>query len=105
MMNTPAMCHQTLKSFSREVRRIPKMLINNCGIINSAITKTWKCQFVSEPKNGTCVSLGKFKMRVNAPIKYVAAATLIPAVAVTCPTIFNHAVAQPQPRPPSRSDQ
>ena len=77
------MCHQTLKSLSRAVSRIPKTLMRTCGTMMSAITVSWKYQLVAVPNTGTAASAGTPSNRVTAPMMYVAAATLIPAVIVT----------------------
>ena len=63
------MCHQTLKSFRRAVQRMPYTLMKTCGIMMSTITKSWKYQFVAEPKTGTCASAGRPAIRVTAPIR------------------------------------
>ena len=49
----------------------------------TTITVSWKYQLVAVPKTGTATSAGSPAMRVAAPIRYVAAATLMPAVIVT----------------------
>jgi len=71
----------------------------------ATITASWKYQLVAEPNRGTATSAGSPAMRVAAPIRYVAAATLMPAVMVTWPIMFSHAVSHAQPRPPRRNAQ
>src|SRR5437879_13218154 len=82
------MCHQTLKSLSRAVRRMPKTLMRTWGTMRTTMTVSWKYQLVAEPRSGTAASGEAPAMRVTAPTRYVAAATLIPAVIVTWPTML-----------------
>src|SRR2546427_12071255 len=85
------MCHQTLKSLSRAVRRMPKTLMRTWGTMRTTMTVSWKYQLVAEPRSGTAASGEAPAMRVTAPTRYVAAATLIPAVIVTWPTMLSTA--------------
>ncbi len=96
------MCHHTLKSLSRAVSRMPKMLMSTCGIMTATMTASWNDQLVAVPNTGTATSAGHPPIRVTAPIRYVAAATLMPAVIVTWPIMLSHAVTHAHVRPPSR---
>ncbi len=69
------------------------------------MTVSWKYQLVAEPRSGTAASGEAPAMRVAAPTRYVAAATLIPAVIVTWPTMLSHAVIHAHVRPPSLNAQ
>ena len=90
------MCHHTLTSFSRAVSRMPTALMMTWGIMITTITASTRYQLSL---------VGSPKMRVTAPMMYVAAATLMPAVIVTWPIMLSHAVSHAQPRPPSRNAQ
>src|ERR1043165_9201525 len=94
MNATPAICHQTLMSLRRAVRRIPQSFTAICGIRIAIITRSW---------NGHDVPVfgGRPRSRVVAPMRKIAAAMLIPAVIATCPIMFSHAVVHAHPRPPS----
>jgi len=81
------------------------MLMTTWGIMMRTITTSWKHQLVAVPKIGTGTSAGTPAMRVAAPMRYVAAATSMPAVIVTWPIMLSQAVTHAHVRPPSRNAQ
>ncbi len=62
------MCHHTLTSFRRAVRRMPTALMITCGIMITTITVSTRYQLDAVPNTGSGASAGTPSIRVAAPM-------------------------------------
>jgi hypothetical protein len=86
------------KSISLVVVRMPKWLNSPCATVMS--TTAIVC--CSNPQDE--VLMPKILPRIS-PVKRLYTPTLTEAMTKMSPSMLNHAVAQPQPRPPRMEDQ